>query len=116
MAYDMIMEVSLHFKNLFPWDINNWQLFTDSKVRSRNRDPDLSDFFSNIPGIVLNQLLMLKLIHNIKNTGLAKYYLANAIWPIVKTQFLESDKLSLNPGSSAYLNSANLSFHIWKDR
>lgn len=73
------MEVSLHFKNLLPWDINNWLPFIDSKVRSRNRDPDLSDFFFNIPGVVLNQLLILELINNIKNTELAKYYLANAI-------------------------------------
>lgn len=80
-------------QNLLPGDLNNWPLFTDSKVRSRNWDPDLSDVFSNprIPGVVFNQLLMLEL-YNIKNIGLAKYYLANAICSLVKNQLLESDK------------------------
>lgn len=66
----------------------------DSKVRPRNRDLNLSDFFSNprIAGMVLDQLLMLELINNIKNAGLAEGYPANAKDQSLKTQFLESDK------------------------
>lgn len=56
------------YKNLLQWDINNWQLFIDSKARSRNSktlSPHLSDVGSSprMPGAVLGQLLLLELIH-----------------------------------------------------